>query len=132
MFLHALPQNDRETFVRAAWALIHCDKDVDPREESLLAELHAEMGGIQPIDDVAPDEVISELRDVDGELVGRVILLELAGVAMADEVLHESERDFLVRAAHALGIETDRVDRYVDFADRARGIWVEGRSLILD
>lgn len=131
MFLHILEFDEQKIFSRAAWMLIHLDNDVDAREEALFDELHAELGVERRPALVTRDAALQSLRVIESPTVARVLLLELAGIATADDMIHEEESKFLTDAASVMRIEDGYVREALDFAQRAQAVWLEGRELVL-
>ena len=131
IFLHVLDENEAQVFARAALALVHADDEADPRELVLLEEMQSEMRLPQVPEEVERDEAIAGLAAVDSPTLARIMLLELVGVAAADEETHPEERTFLLEAARTLRLEPALVETYLDFARRAQSVWKEGRTLIL-
>lgn len=132
MFLHALDADEATAFARAAMALVHVDDHVDEREVALLEEMQAELGMTVAPEVVTRESALEGLARSPSPTVARIMLLELVGVATADEVDHPEELSFLQEAAVALGLDPALLDDYLDFASRAQGVWKEGRALVLD
>lgn len=131
MFLHVLEEDEARLFADTAWALIHVDDEVDQREESLLAELQIELGvDTTPPELHEPDGLLSRLSQLESPVVRRVMLLELSGVALVDEVVHASERGFLEQIADALGL-TEETSKFLDYVADAQSTWRRGRALVI-
>lgn len=131
MFLHVLEGDEARLFADTAWALIHVDDDVDQREESLLAELQIELGvDTAPPELREPDNLLPRLAQLESPVVRRVMLLELSGVALADEVVHPSERNFLDQIAEALDL-ADETSSFLEYVAEAQSTWRRGRELVI-
>src|SRR3954466_2703461 len=120
MFLHALSEGQKQLFCRAALSLIHADQMVHEREQDLRDALMREMWLHSfPTEVTAVQDLASELKPLAGTPEARVVLIELAGVALADGELHASELDWLRQAASALQVSEDELGRFCDFAASA-------------
>lgn len=132
IFLHVLDPDEAQAFAQAALALVHADDEADPRELVLLEDMQSEMRLPTQPALLSHEEALAGLESVESPTLARIMLLELVGVATADEHAHPEEMSFLYRAAETLGLQAALVDAYFDFAHRAQSVWQEGRRLILD
>jgi tellurite resistance protein len=133
MFLHALTTADQELFCQAALSLMQVDGVVREREQDLCDALMRETSlDSFPKDVSAVHELAPELRRLAGSRAGRIVLLELSGVALADGELDASELDWLREAASALGSSEDDLRRFCDFAASASELAAEARMLVFE
>lgn len=133
VFLHSLSEPQKQLFCEAALALIHADHVVHERERDVREALMREMWLTAFPSEVRPvDELIPDLKRLAGKPEARIVLIELAGVALADGELHASELGWLRQAAEALAISDDELGRFCDFAASAAEIAAEGRMLVFE
>lgn len=134
MFVSMLEEEQRRVLLRAAAVLVERDGIVPDKEREILAALNVEAG----LDEVPPppgsdEELLAELQAAFQGIptASNVLLLELAGVAVIDGDAHSAELDFLRLIADRIGAPETLVSRALEFAERAKAIFDDGRSLIV-
>src|SRR4051794_8005882 len=112
VFLHSLSGPQKQLFCKAALSLMHADDVVHERERDVRDALAREMWLTAfPSEVTRFEELSAELKSLAGNPEARIVLLELAGVALADGELHASELRWLGEVAAALDISGDELAR---------------------
>jgi hypothetical protein len=110
--------------------MIRVDGVVDERERDLEESLRREVGAAQAADELPSAERLATLFE--SPPAARALIIELAGVALADEHLHDLELELLEQTARAVGIGPEVLDACLDYVQRAHQLIAEGQLLILD
>ena len=131
MFLHLLTPEQRETFFHAGTLLAHVD-GMDPREAVLLEQAQLEWGVEvdHGLSELGEDKIIEALGGLDPLYVRNVMLVELAGIAVADEKVSSQELELFGRMCEALGADHETSQAGLELAGRWRELTNESDSFI--
>lgn len=101
MFIANLNSNQQSVFFGLAKKLINSDENVTSEETALLSTIQQQM-----MADVTPTDVsFDTLTDVfDCKKAKASLLLELLGLAHADQEYHSAEKDFVKQVATSCGV----------------------------
>lgn len=134
MYLHLLTPPQQLLFLESARALVERDGKLEDVEADLLRALSTECG-------VSGDDAFTAPRDsealaealngaFDTSVARRVLLLELAGVAVIDGDAHVSELTLLEEIAAGVGISSADLGEMVQFGLDALSLVTRGKELI--
>jgi hypothetical protein len=131
MYLRELDDVARELFVEAALLMVRSDDEVAGQEDELLDAISAETGLPVMTDEARRIEDLEADLDenVQGSRARRIVLLELAGVAVVDARRTSSEMRLLERLAEKLGL-SDEIERFVSYAEQVRDVAEQGEALL--
>ncbi|NMG31096.1 hypothetical protein [Aromatoleum evansii] len=102
MFLSRLDEKQQGIFLYYCEKLISADGKVDAREEELLASFRAQMAS-----SITPHSSSDLSADFPTSASKAAFMLELLGLAYADEKYHSRERDFVLTVADKVGINQE-------------------------
>lgn len=132
MFLHLLNDSEKRLFALAADHLIAADEILHELELEVQESLEKELGIPWPHESATIwSDALLELGQVQTSVSKRVILLELSGVAYADQEIDPREIELLSAAARAMGLSRSDLEDTLDFAPRAHSIHAEGQRIVL-
>lgn len=107
MFLKDLMQGEKFAFYSLAKYLVSVDGEYSGEEQALMNGFLKEMElKEEQISDIAPEDAI-EMLSYSTESTRRKIYIELIGVTLCDEYLHDDERDYLDRIANDFLIDEE-------------------------
>lgn len=126
MFIQMLDQKQQSVFLALAYKMAHADGVVVPEEKARLQAIEAQMPGIRP------DEAgIASIASIFVTRQAKVaMLLELAGVAMADETIAGEENALLQEVSATLSINSGELNDLVSWVSRAFYLFREVQSFM--
>jgi hypothetical protein len=106
MFISNLSSKQQSVFLGLAKQLIESDKNIAPEETALLTTLQTQMGaGVSPSNATLDDlNAIYECKRSKASMI-----LELLGLAHADQDYHVTEKDFMKQVANACGVSENEL-----------------------
>jgi uncharacterized tellurite resistance protein B-like protein len=130
MFLHLLSLEQQQAFCRAVIHMVEADEDLHEREGQIKADILREVQlDSYPTDPGTLEQLLDDVAGMRGEQANS-FLLELAGVATADYETHPEERRILEAVAARFGVPEDRIDQYVELAERLHRLFDDARTAI--
>ena len=131
MFVHTLSPPQRRLLFLAVLALIQVDESIHEQEAEVREALEREIGLPDlPTEPIAWDSLRAGLSEVGAGAAGKVILLELAGVALVDKELHPQELEALTDLSRAMGISAAQLADFLNFAARSHELTDEARLMV--
>jgi len=131
MFISLLSKDQQEALCAIIQFVARIDGENDAREELLVSALLTE-SNLDAIPPVAADQDAVEalLGRFDTPVAKHALLLETLGVALADNILHETEVKAILAISDAMKIERTYVERARDFVQRSLDMQREGSELL--
>lgn len=131
MFLAALTDQQKLSFLTLADAIIRADDQLAPQEEAMLVTMRAEMG--LPDDVPVPakplPEAASGFRDKPSRIAA---MLELTGLCLADGEVAPQEEDLLSSIGHAMGFGAADLLRQRDWVLRQLALGHEAKAMMME
>jgi len=131
MFIGLLNKDQQEALCSIIQYVAAIDGENDVREEMLVSALLAE-SNLDNVPAVAADQDAVEalLGRFDTPVARHALLLEIMGVALADDILHETEIKAILAVADALKVDRSWIERARDYVQRAIDTQHEGHDLL--
>ena len=130
MFLNLLTPEQQHAFCRAVLLIVKADEELHAREEQITTTILREVGlDSYPSDAGTLDQLLDEIGGIRGEQAN-TFLLELAGVATADYETHPEERRILEAVAQRMEVPTERIDAFIELAERLHRVSDDARTAI--
>ncbi|MDF1564516.1 MAG: TerB family tellurite resistance protein [Deltaproteobacteria bacterium] len=131
MFIGLLNKEQQEALCSIIQFVAKIDGADDAREELLISALLAETSlDTMPATADDQDAVEALLDRFDTPVARHSLLLEMMGVALADNNLHEAEVKAILAVADALKVDREWVDRGRDYVQRTLELQREGNDLL--
>lgn len=133
MFLDLLTPEQQALFVDCTATLTEADGELHAAESELLDQIARETGhdpgqpSARPLGELAER---AKLLLADDPAAARVFLLELSGVVVIDGEHTPEEQALLERFSEATGVPRGDISAFIAFAERARDLVADGRSLV--
>lgn len=126
MYLGELNEKQKNRFLDLGLSLAATDGDFSDVEKNAIHLLCDEMR----IEDrytaeVSQDEAIGFFASEADRRVQRIVIFELLGIAMADNVYHSGERELIAKAADAFSIGYDEIKEISDAVKKLYGLYVK-------
>lgn len=130
MFIQHLNTEQQSALYHFSKQLISADGHIDERETLLLKTIVSQCSNSLNLDLGAsfPLEQLSELFKEQPQKIA--FLIELVGVAYADQVLQESEVNFLRNITEALGIELIRLEEIKEWVQQQMQLVEKAQKLL--
>jgi len=103
MFISNLSSKQQSVFLGLAKKLIDSDENIAPEESALLSTIQQQMLADVTSTDVALDTLPTVF---DCKKAKASLLLELLGLAHADQEYHSAEKDFINQVATSCGVSS--------------------------
>jgi tellurite resistance protein len=133
MFLELLNDKQQQVFLDAAVTMASADGHLHLDETAFLERVKRESGGTLGTASHLPHrEVISRAHKAfaDTGVASRALLVELAGLVIADGERTDAELELLREIANAVGVPEADVPVFLDFAQRAEDLLEDARDLL--
>ena len=132
MYLNLLDRSHVAVFLGVAELLASVDGDIHAKERGLIDAVAQEIGEVpEPHDFDSPEAAAQALSELGLSVpAANVMVLELAGVALADGQLSEPERGVLHTLCIALDRPPIRLEQALEIAERSVGLELEAEQLI--
>jgi len=130
MFIGSLKKEQQEYFLSAAQYLMAADGKIDERETSILETLTAHCDpDVTPLEDisaVSPNALFSDRRSQ------VACLLELVGVALADESYDESEKAIIHDLTSTFGLSQALLEDIENWVSRQMSLMREAQQMMME
>lgn len=109
MYLALISEPARQYFLELANQMMLADGEAGLEEEAILEafKYECEMPEYQP-KSLAVNDILPKLAELDNQ-AKNAVMLELTGLAMADESINTDEHELLLKTAQALLIAPERI-----------------------
>jgi uncharacterized tellurite resistance protein B-like protein len=132
LFLHLLSEEEKTTFWRTVLHLAEVDGNLHDHEIELKEQLAGELQLDSQPEAGSLEDLRAALRSVRRPVEANALLLELAGLAMADHELHPSEESLLEEIRRELEIPEERLELFYDLAEDSHRLTERARMAIND
>ena len=124
MFVGQLSGAQKELILDAAIHLSSADDDFSNYEKATIDQMCLEMQ--VPVRYQAKldlDAVLEEFKRIESVREKRIILIELAGIVLADRIYDTREKDVLLRITTSLGFQSEKANEAIDLVKEYFGIF---------
>ncbi|EHR1106430.1 TerB family tellurite resistance protein [Vibrio parahaemolyticus] len=128
MFIQNLNLEQQSALYHFSKKLIVADDHVDERETLLLETIAAQCSDNVDFDKIFTLDELSTLFSNNTQKIA--FLIELLGVGYADQVLEESEDNFIKHIAETIGVELHSLDELKSWVQRQMALVVEAQKLL--
>lgn len=130
MFLKSLMQGEKFAFYSIAKYLVSIDGEYSAEEQNLMNGFLQEMElNESQISHIKPEDAI-EMLTYSAESTRRKIYIELIGVTLCDEYLHDDERKYLDRIANDFLIDEDTRNKLFDLVTQLLNLYKSMHTLV--
>lgn len=130
MFLKSLMQGEKFAFYSIAKYLVSIDGEYSAEEQNLMNGFLQEMElNESQISHIKPEDAI-EMLTYSTESTRRKIYIELIGVTLCDEYLHDDERKYLDRIANDFLIDEDTRNKLFDLVTQLLNLYKSMHTLV--
>ena len=130
MFLKSLMQGEKFAFYSIAKYLVSIDGEYSAEEQNLLNGFLQEMElNESQISHIKPEDAI-EMLTFSSTSTRRKIYIELIGVTLCDEYLHDDERKYLDRIANDFLIDEDTRNKLFDLVTQLLNLYKSMHTLV--
>lgn len=126
MYLGELNATQKDRFLDLGIRLAATDGDFSDAEKEAIHLLCDEMRIADRYDEEAsPEEAIRFFASEADRRVQRIVVFELLGIALADNVYHDREQELVAEAAKAFSIRDDEIKEISDAVVQLYGLYVK-------
>lgn len=130
MFLKSLMQGEKCAFYSIAKYLVSIDGEYSAEEQNLMNGFLQEMElNESQISHIKPEDAI-EMLTFSSPSTRRKIYIELIGVTLCDEYLHDDERKYLDRIANDFLIDEDTRNKLFDLVTQLLNLYKSMHTLV--
>lgn len=130
MFLKSLMQGEKFAFYSIAKYLVSIDGEYSAEEQNLMNGFLQEMElNESQISHIKPEDAI-EMLTFSSTSTRRKIYIELIGVTLCDEYLHDDERKYLDRIANDFLIDEDTRNKLFDLVMQLLNLYKSMHTLV--
>ncbi|MBE5898810.1 MAG: TerB family tellurite resistance protein [Lachnospiraceae bacterium] len=130
MFLKSLMQGEKFAFYSIAKYLVSIDGEYSAEEQNLMNGFLQEMElNESQISHIKPEDAI-EMLTFSSPSTRRKIYIELIGVTLCDEYLHDDERKYLDRIANDFLIDEDTRNKLFDLVTQLLNLYKSMHTLV--
>ncbi len=130
MFLKSLMQGEKFAFYSIAKYLVSIDGEYSAEEQNLMNGFLQEMElNESQISYIKPEDAI-EMLTFSSPSTRRKIYIELIGVTLCDEYLHDDERKYLDRIANDFLIDEDTRNKLFDLVTQLLNLYKTMHTLV--
>lgn len=130
MFLKSLMQGEKFAFYSIAKYLVSIDGEYSAEEQNLMNGFLQEMElNESQISHIKPEDAI-EMLTFSSTSTRRKIYIELIGVTLCDEYLHDDERKYLDRIANDFLIDEDTRKELFDLVTQLLNLYKSMHTLV--
>lgn len=130
MFLKSLMQGEKFAFYSIAKYLVSIDGEYSAEEQNLMNGFLQEMElNESQISHIKPEDAI-EMLTFSSTSTRRKIYIELIGVTLCDEYLHDDERKYLDRIANDFLIDEDTRNKLFDLVTQLLNLYKSMHTLV--
>lgn len=111
MFLNQLNQKEKETFMSLSVHVANSNGILADEEKEMIQEYCREMGldSFNEKDAVPMEDVLTVFKQSDLD-IRKIVLFEILGLAYADGEYEDTEDDFIIQFATAIGLNKETVE----------------------
>lgn len=111
MFLNQLNQKEKETFMSLSVHVANSNGILADEEKEMIQEYCREMGldSFNEKDAVPMEDVLTVFKQSDLH-IRKIVLFEILGLAYADGEYEDTEDDFIIQFATAIGLNKETVE----------------------
>lgn len=114
MYLNLLNTEQKEIFLDISLCVSRADKNFSDLEKDMITKLCAEMQiPVRYIVRNDFEDSINRLAEISSERIKRIIILELAGIVMADSVYVEEEKEIMFKVAEKFGLNYKEIENVI-------------------
>ncbi|MCG7542105.1 MULTISPECIES: TerB family tellurite resistance protein [Pseudoalteromonas] len=128
MFIQNLNLDQQSALYHLSKQLIATDGHIDERETLLLETIVAQCEESVDFDKTFDLAELPPLFSENSEKIS--FLIELIGVGYADQILKESEDNFIKHIAETIGVELSRLEELKDWVKRQIALVAEAQKLL--
>ncbi|WP_404418826.1 TerB family tellurite resistance protein [Marinospirillum sp.] len=128
MFIHYLNLDQQSALYHFSKQLIAVDGHIDERENLLLETIVSQCSDNANLDKSYDLVELSSLFSKHSEKMA--FLLELVGVGYADQVLKESENDFIKHISETIGVDLSRIEEMKGWVQRQLALVTEAQNFL--
>ena len=128
MFIHHLNDEQQAALYHFSKELIAADGYVDERETLLLDGIIAQCNNSADLEQKFDIKQIPEIFSEKAQKMA--FLIELVGVAYADQVIEENEDNLIKNVAEALSVELSLIDELKDWVQRQMTLVFEAEKFL--
>ncbi len=132
MFLNSLNNSQKKLFIELAIKAAESNGVVLLEEKNMLKAFAIEMG-ISPIyhTERETEDIIDEIVRISSEKELKVILFEILGIIVSDNVFDEKEKMFVKHVVEKCNLDTVLIDEMVELLNRYASIYQEIVGVVL-
>lgn len=113
-YIRTLSAEERIIFLKVFCAMVRADGVIDAEEINFLKTISLRYGVdnatvVDIIKNAANIDCVAEARKITNRQHSLQLVKELCVLANIDEDLHDKELDIIIDAAHAMGVEDDKI-----------------------
>lgn len=113
MFLNQLENHHKKSMLDLVWLIINCDDDIDETELNMLENFKFEMRYFAKPELRNLDEILVAFQGA-SRMIKRIVMLECAGMVLADDFVAEEEKEILNKIAKTFRIEESSISTTLD------------------
>lgn len=126
MFIQMLDEKQQSILLALTHKMAHADGAFAPEEKARIQAIQDQMPGVKPL-----EMALSDISAIFATKQAKVaMLIELTGVAMADETIADEENTLLLEVAKSLAIDADELDEITSWVSRAFYLFREVQSFM--
>lgn len=108
MYLTKLSKEQKELFLGLAYELSNVDGNFSEAEKEIIDEYCHEMKMEFNKETMvmSSDKLIDRINDISNEMIKKIVIFEIVGLAMVDKKYDAKEREFIKRMEETFGIDS--------------------------
>lgn len=132
MFLNSLNNSQKSLFIELAIKAAESNGIVPIEEKNMLKAFAIEMG-ITPVyhTESETEDIINEIIKISSEKELKVILFEMLGIIVSDNVFDEKEKAFVKHVVEKCNMDTALIDEMVELINKYASIYNEIVDVVL-
>lgn len=132
MFLNSLNNSQKSLFIELAIKAAESNGIVPIEEKNMLKAFAIEMG-ITPVyhTESETEDIINEIIEISSEKELKVILFEILGIIVSDNVFDEKEKAFVKHVVEKCNMDTALIDEMVELINKYASIYNEIVDVVL-
>ena len=126
MFLSKLKSEEKEYFLDLGIHLASSDGDFSDVEKENIKQMCQEMAIEERFDaKLNFEEALGQISEISDAYERKIVMIELAGIIMADGICTSEEKDHLKKIAEAMDINESECDTVIKLVSSLYGIYRE-------
>ena len=131
MFLNMLNEKEQKNFMELAAIAMSVDGKIEESEKEVIDVYRREMNlHDYEIKNKEQKELITAFH-ASTKKIKRAVIIELAGVLDADEIIDENEENWIMKIGQELGFRASEIRRMVRWTQDFNDLLAEGYDIIL-